>query len=372
MLISNSTGLKTAGCSLTGLRPTTFAFAAWQSVISIREVMKHHFGDHLDRNGNYWTIIPNRERYEYNICDIPKGSKEITIVTITKEDDNWEIIFTLPNLEELTLHEPSKEQLESVSRLRYLKRLRITHARPKDIEFIKALINLEELVLEYVSGFSDLSPLSKLPKLKSIHFENLRRVSDFKGLSGLNNLRYLKIDGTFDWKQPILNFEFLYGLPNLEIFALGQVINKTPYPALLPVLSLNQLKCFRVSWTMLQAEEYALLEVGLPNVEGTLRGPHTRYAYSTIRLPSDDIRAHLSEKIIKQNHPEVTIRYTGERHIDDPNDTWLEFTGKKAGRTKVGSPKEIEKSEAYACKYEAMKTTAKQIVTEFKSGDKCL
>jgi hypothetical protein len=357
---------------LTGLRPTTFAFAAWQSVISIREVMKHHFGDHLDRNGNYWTIIPNRERYEYNICDIPKGSKEITIVTITKEDDNWEIIFTLPNLEELTLHEPSKEQLESVSRLRYLKRLRITHARPKDIEFIKALINLEELVLEYVSGFSDLSPLSKLPKLKSIHFENLRRVSDFKGLSGLNNLRYLKIDGTFDWKQPILNFEFLYGLPNLEIFALGQVINKTPYPALLPVLSLNQLKCFRVSWTMLQAEEYALLEVGLPNVEGTLRGPHTRYAYSTIRLPSDDIRAHLSEKIIKQNHPEVTIRYTGERHIDDPNDTWLEFTGKKAGRTKVGSPKEIEKSEAYACKYEAMKTTAKQIVTEFKSGDKCL
>ena len=194
----------------------------------------------------------------------------------------------------------------------------------------KILINLEELVLEYVSGFSDLSPWCKLPKLKSVHFENLRRVSDFTGLSGLNSLKYLIIDGNFDWKQPISSFEFLYGLPNLEIFDLGQVINKTPSPALLPALSLNKLKCFRVSWTMLQAKEYALLEVGLPNVEGTLRGPYTRYAYSTIRLPCDDIRAHLSENWIKQNHSEVNIHYTGERHIGDPNDTWLEFTGEES------------------------------------------
>ncbi len=98
--------------------------------------MKHHFGDHLDRNGDYWTIVPNRERYLYGIGDIPSDSKEITIVTITKEDEKWETIFSLPNLEELTLHEPSKEQLEGISKLRGLKRLRITHARPKNIEFI--------------------------------------------------------------------------------------------------------------------------------------------------------------------------------------------------------------------------------------------
>lgn len=96
--------------------------------------MKHHFGDHLDRNDNYWPIIPNIDRYEYNICDIPSGSREITIVTIIKDDSNWDIIFTLPNLEELTLHEPSKEQVKSVYRLGQLKRLKITHARPKDID----------------------------------------------------------------------------------------------------------------------------------------------------------------------------------------------------------------------------------------------
>lgn len=66
--------------------------------------MKHHFGDHLDRSGDYWTIVPNRDRYVYRIEDIPSGSKEITIVTISKEDEKWETIYSLPNLEELTLH----------------------------------------------------------------------------------------------------------------------------------------------------------------------------------------------------------------------------------------------------------------------------
>ena len=28
--------------------------------------MKHHFADLLDREDNYWTIIPNIERYRYS------------------------------------------------------------------------------------------------------------------------------------------------------------------------------------------------------------------------------------------------------------------------------------------------------------------
>ncbi|WP_395374201.1 hypothetical protein [Marinicella sp. W31] len=324
--------------------------------------MKHHFGDHLDRSGDYWTIVPNRNRYMYRIDETPNGSKEITIVTVTKEDEKWEKIYSLPNLEELTFHEPSKEQLEGISKLWKLKRLRITHARSKDIEFLSTLVNLEELILEYVSGFSYLSPLRELPKLKSVHFENLRGVSNFEGLSGLKSLRYLSIDGTLDWKQPISTFEFLHGLPNLEILSLGQIINKSPYPALLPALSLKKLKKLSISWTMLEAEEYALLEIGMPHVEGAVRGPFTRLAYSTIPLSNNDIRAHLSDEVIERNHPEVSINYNGERHVDDPSNTWLEFTGKKAGRTKVGSPKEKEKCEAYVAKYELMKERAKQVI----------
>jgi hypothetical protein len=158
--------------------------------------MRHHFGDFLDRDGGYWTTIPNRERYAYRIGDVPSGSKEVTIVTIGKEDENWLRALTLPNLEELTLHDPTPEQLEAISNLRSLKRLRVTHARPRSIEFIVPMIGVEELVLEYVSGFDDLAPLRGLKRLRALHMENLRRVSDFSGLSGIKSLRYLSIYGT--------------------------------------------------------------------------------------------------------------------------------------------------------------------------------
>ena len=182
--------------------------------------MKHHFGDFLDRTGDYWTTIPNRERFAF-IADFEIVNKdEVKILTISKTQDknHWEQIFDCPNLEEITLHDPTKEQVQAIRRLTNIKRLRVTFFRATDIEFIGDLHNLEELILEYVSGFTDLTPLLKLTKLKSIHFENLRRVSNFDGLRGLDSLRYLHIDGTVDWNQPIENFDFLNGLPNLEVF----------------------------------------------------------------------------------------------------------------------------------------------------------
>jgi hypothetical protein len=70
------------------------------------------------------------------------------------------------------------------------------------------------------------------------------------------------------------DFEFLRGLPQLEELAMWQVINKSPYPALLPALSLKQLKRLRVDASYLRAEECALLEEGLPGVEGAAFGPY--------------------------------------------------------------------------------------------------
>lgn len=288
--------------------------------------MKHHFGDFLDRDGDYWTLVPNSERYAYTIGDVLAGNKNITIVTIGRDDENWERVFTLPNLEELTLHEPTKEQLQSISKLTALKRLRITHARPKTIDFIHTLVNIEELVLEYVSGFSDLAPLQSLKKLRSLHMENLRRVKEFDGLAGMESLRYLRIDGTLDWKQPISDFEFLKGLANLEVLSFGQVINKSPYPALLPVLALKKLKKIKIVWNMLAAEEYALMEVALPNVEGADWGPFTRF-----KLASD----------------------AGE---------WFEFTGKMAGRAKCSNSKSKEKCDEYEKKYQSMKEEAYRVI----------
>ena len=232
--------------------------------------MKHHFGDFLDRTGDYWTTIPNRERFAF-IADFEIANKdEVIILTISKHQDKeyWEQVFECPNLEELTLNDPSKEQVQAIRKLTNIKRLRITFFRAINIEFIGDLLNLEELILEYVSGFSDLTPLLKLTKLKSLHFENLRRVSNFDGLQGLKSLRYLRIDGTLDWNQPIENFQFLKGLLNLEVFSLGFIINKSDFPALLPILHLERLKKIKIGRATFKTNEYAFLKEALPNVEG--------------------------------------------------------------------------------------------------------
>ncbi|MBS1531618.1 MAG: leucine-rich repeat domain-containing protein [Bacteroidetes bacterium] len=230
--------------------------------------MKHHFGDFLDRTSDYWSIVPNIQRYAYDSDGIIKNKDEVKILTIGKQHENWKQILECPNLEELTLHDPSKEQVQSIRKLTQLKRLRITFFRTTDIEFIGDLNNLEELILEYVSGFSNLNPLLKLTKLKSLHLENLRSVSNFEGLKGLNSLRYLRIDGTVDWSQPIENFEFLNGLPSLEVLSLGFVVNHSLFPALLPVLHLKRLRKIKIGRATFPTKEYAFLQVALPNVEG--------------------------------------------------------------------------------------------------------
>lgn len=324
--------------------------------------MKHHFGDMLDREGDYWTMVPNRERYAYSIGEIPVGSKEITIVTIGRDEENWERVFTLPNIEELTLHEPTREQLVALSKLSQLKRLRITHARPKDIEFLGELTNVEELVFEYVSGFSDLSPLRRLTKLKALHIENLRKVKSFDGLKGILNLRYLHIDGTMDWKQPIENFMFLEGLPALEVLSLGQIITQAPFPAMLPVLSLHRLNKIKISGNMLAAQEYALLSVGLENVDGANFEAINRVAHFYVELPNNDLRAHLPKDLVKKNHPEVIVYYDGTRKIADPKSEWFEFIGKGAGRAKCTSLKAVEKCAKYEAEFEKMKQQASALI----------
>ncbi|MET0394240.1 MAG: hypothetical protein ABW019_13930 [Chitinophagaceae bacterium] len=230
--------------------------------------MKHHFLDLLDRTGDYWTVVPNMKRYAYTAGDNIRNKKAVKILTISKHDKHWKQVFDCPNVEELTLHEPSAEQIQEIKKLPRVTRLRITHLRTPDIGFIGALTNVKELILEYVSGFSDLSPLQKLTELRSLHLENLRRVTSFDGLRGIGSLRYLYISGTLDWNQPIEDFTFLEGLANLEVFSLGFIINKTPFPALLPILALQHLKKIRFGRATFRTNEYAFLEAALPGVEG--------------------------------------------------------------------------------------------------------
>lgn len=310
----------------------------------------------------YWTMASGGLRWNYMIGDVPAGSKEIKIATITKEEKNWEHIFTFPNLEELTLHEPNHKQLTAISKLTSLQRLRICNVRSNDISFISPMTNLSELTLEYVSGFSDLTPLRSLKRLQSLCLENLRGVTDFEGLSGLERLLYLDISGTLDWNQPISDFVFLKKLPNLEVLSLGCIVNKTEFPALLPVMSLKKLKEIRVGSATFSTNEYALLEVGLPGVVGAKSKPSRKIAYKRMPLPPDDQRTYLPDDVIKSGHPTIFITHLGERLIDDPNSYWYDFLGKGVRSIKCSSPNAENRRIEFDCQYEMMKQDARRLL----------
>lgn len=285
--------------------------------------MKHHFADLLEREGNSWTMVPNIERYAYSADQDILDKDAVRVITINKSDKCWKQVFDFKNLEELTLHEPSKEQVESILKLPQLTRLRVSHLCTADIKFINNFQDLEELIFEYVSGFSDLTPLVNLKKLKSLHLENLRKVSNFNGLKGIDSLKYLHIDGTLDWNQPIEDFEFLPGLPNLEVLSLGFVINKSEFPAFLPILKLKKLKKINIGWATINIKEHAFLEAALPNVDG---------------CPWD----------LWWEHNE-----------------WYGFLGKGSGRVKCNNPKAKEKCEEFAQAYEQIKKESQIIIKNY-------
>lgn len=327
--------------------------------------MKHHFGDFLDRKSGHWSMVANADRYIYRIGDFEAAQKSVSIVTLSKKDENWELIATLPNLVELTLHEPSKEQLEFVSTLWRLKKLRITHARPKSIDFLARLQALEELVLEYVSGFDDIAPVGALKNLRSLHIENLRRVSDFSGLSGASSLKYLCIDGTFDWRQPIDSFDFLGALDSLEVFKLGGVRSLAPAPALLALTRLSNLKKVWIPTNIFSMEEYALVEVAFPDLEGASFNPCQQYIPRK-PMPKDDFRHGLSEHELREKYPEVTIWSNGAKQIPDLDRSEYWFLGKGARSIACKSPKAQAKCDAHRQKYyEAKKAAAAQLEKVF-------
>jgi len=299
--------------------------------------LKHHFGDFLDRSKGYWTIVPNRDRWAYRYPDLADAPLDASIVTIQKDDINWSRIHELPKLRELTLHEPTKEQLSSIEGLVNLTSLRITHARPKSLAFLRGLLNLEELVLEYVSGFSDLEPLGDLSNLHALHLENLRRVKSFTGLGACKSLKYLSIDGTFDWNQPVEDLNFLESMTVLEYLRLAKIRIDAESPVLRALVNLHSLKYLEISQNTLQLEDFAFIEANRPDVQGAVRP-----AYKV----NEAVRRPVSKRDIRNSMPkskflELKASYIaddGSRFIDEPMTAFLLGKGT---RTVTGAPDKI-------------------------------
>jgi hypothetical protein len=313
--------------------------------------VKHHFGDMLDRSGGHWSFIPNVQRYGHHMPEWTEGQKLISIATISSGDKNWELIATFPNLVELTLHSPSHDQIAFVSQLWRLKRLRITHARPKNLEAIARLQNLEEVILEYVSGFADLSPLGELSKLKALHLENLRRVQDFSGIENAKDLQYLSIDGTIDWAQPIESFDFLGDLTSLELLRLMNIKPPKIAVPLASLLKLKKLKKLNFSANAFPIETFAWIAAKLPHVEGAERLAFSKYGGENREIVTGDLRNRIpiEEFEKRENHH---VGADGKRYQWIPHQAILLGRGE---RYVFGPPEAVDKAcDAHAKKYQKL------------------
>jgi hypothetical protein len=291
--------------------------------------MKHHFGDMLDRSGGHWNFVPNVQRYAFHMPEWTSGQKLVSVATISSEDSNWELISTFPNLEELTLHSPSHEQIAFVSNLWRIKRLRITHARPKNLDFIARLQNLEEVILEYVSGFNDVSPLGELTKLKALHIENVRRVSDFSGIKNARNLAYLSIDGTPDWAQPIEAFDFLGSLESLEYFRLMNVRPPKISEPLACLMKLKKLAKMVFGMSTFPVEVFAWLQAKFPHAEGAVRPAFVKFGGENKEIHPRDMRFRMSIENFS-GYPNLFVGPDGKRYQWIPHQAALLGRGQRS------------------------------------------
>ena len=271
--------------------------------------MKFHWADFLHREGGHWQMTPNDERGKYYTDDCATLDPDTKIVTVTRDTKNLGALAGLDGLEELTLHETNQGQIDALADFGQITRLRITHARPKTLAALAQLPNVRELVLEYVSGFSDLSPVAAMPALSSLYIENLRAVRDFSPLGRLVKLKYLAIHGTFDLQQPIDSVEFVKHLTSLDFLSLAARLDDPESAKALVAIGDH---CeFNFIGNLLPLEIFAYLEAHCANAKFT--PAEYWYLSRATWLPDDDPRARLSDEVINAEHPEVIICDDGRR-----------------------------------------------------------
>lgn len=276
--------------------------------------MKHHWGDLLLRDHGHWDIVPNGERHRYAVADVATV-RTARILTVTRDTANWHKLSSLPHLEELTLHNPTPAQVAYLSTLWRLTRLRITHARPETLAPLVRLTNVRELVLEYVSGIDDLSPIGAMPGLRALHLELLRRVKDFSPLREARQLEYLSLSGGLDFVQPLGDLSFISGLRRLEVLRLSNA--RVPKEGLkdAAIQPPQSLKAVEIDANILPIHDFARLTARLPQAARFKPWEYTPFNH--MEVPSNDIRSRLPLPVIAANHPEVVVCDDGRRLLPD-------------------------------------------------------
>ena len=156
--------------------------------------------------------------------------KEMTSLTFLSLKDNPQItdlspLAGLTSLKTLELQNTGASDLSPLSSLTGLTELRIANPDVSDLTPLSSLTELTTLYLDdgdlFSSAITDLSPLAGLKKLQVLCIPPMPNYKDFSCLSGLTELRTLRMMGTTSsGSNSIQSLDFLAGMTKLETLRL--------------------------------------------------------------------------------------------------------------------------------------------------------
>lgn len=148
--------------------------------------------------------------FDYDVANYPDGERLTDISSME----------SLENLVELDLYGQPVIDISPLSKMTKLRKLnlekRYTSEKTVDISALKNLCNLEELELSY-NDIEDLSPLKNCTKIKKLYLWD-NKIKDISALSSMKNLTYLVLG---DYQYEITDLSPLFNLKELKEIRMG-------------------------------------------------------------------------------------------------------------------------------------------------------
>lgn len=237
--------------------------------------LRGSYDDEDERFGRafgHWTL----SREENYFDDLANAPKDIQIISLKRDDKNWDILPSLSALEEATAINPTKKQLSLLYTCKGLKRLRLWTTRGAHFDDLEELQDLEELACFNVSGPKSLGPVAKLPKLRSLLIENMRSLSDWSALGEARSLKCLCISGGFvEALQEVQSLDFLENLAELSHLHTGSVRCRSDWPAFRGLKYLKNLQTLHINPYFFTLDDHAYLEAIVSEEKRLFKGLYT-------------------------------------------------------------------------------------------------
>jgi len=153
-------------------------------------------------------VITCMKDHDYSFLKHLKNLKSFAL-SLSVKNDNLLDLTELTNLEYLSL--AWRKNIKGLENCKKLRTLCIWEFNELDLEKIKELKNLKELVIKTAS-IENLNGIEDLKSLENVILGNCRKLRSIKGIEALQNLKKIE----FDACTKIVNFDALEGLKKLE------------------------------------------------------------------------------------------------------------------------------------------------------------